>query len=292
MLVAGLRRDGVAAVHPAKLVTPERRANLRVRRRRVIRRRHPRRSRPSTRVGARGAAADGRAGRSAARGRAGELAHTRRPHGVQRRRAAQRGQARGLGRLRLRRTRLLEQLLHRQRRRQHRRGRRRHEAVGRALLGAMFDYSENKADYGGTASSCASRWARSTRATADGPWYVGASLGAGGLDYSTTRNITLGAATRSESGDTSGSQFVGRLVGGLLVHGRRLDARPEAEAHLPGIKVTSSRRAAAAHVDDLRPAEARVARHQPRLAGIRQDRCVRPFARVTWDTGKGRQPRA
>ena len=33
-------------------------------------------------------------------------------------------------------------------------------------------------------------------------------------EYDTTRNITLGAATRTETGNANGWQFVGRLIGG------------------------------------------------------------------------------
>ena len=73
-----------------------------------------------------------RAGRGADRRRAGELAHARRPDACRRstRRAAR--QARGVGRLRLRRRRLLDRRHQRQRRRQHRRRRRRHEALRQA----------------------------------------------------------------------------------------------------------------------------------------------------------------
>jgi outer membrane lipase/esterase len=84
----------------------------------------------------------------------------------------------------------------------------------RALIGVMFNYSENKADFGGASFKVTAPMGTLYTAYADGPWYVGASLGGAGLDYSTTRNITLGAATRTETGDTGGSQFVGRLAAG------------------------------------------------------------------------------
>ena len=84
----------------------------------------------------------------------------------------------------------------------------------RALIGAMFNYSENKADYGGMGFKLRVPMGTLYAAWVDGPWYVGATLGGGGLDYSTTRNIALGAATRTESADPGGSQFVGRLAAG------------------------------------------------------------------------------
>jgi outer membrane lipase/esterase len=84
----------------------------------------------------------------------------------------------------------------------------------RALVGVMFNYSENKADYGGAGFKLTAPMGTLYAAYADGPWYVGASLGGAGLDYGTTRDITLGAASRTESGDTGGSQFIGRLAAG------------------------------------------------------------------------------
>ena len=48
-------------------------------------------------------------------------------------------------------------------------------------------------------SSCASRCSRSTAGYGEGPWYVGATLGAGALDYSTERSISSAPATRTET---------------------------------------------------------------------------------------------
>jgi outer membrane lipase/esterase len=86
--------------------------------------------------------------------------------------------------------------------------------AGTATVGIMFNYSENKSDYGGAGFRLREPMGTVYGAWADGPWYVGASLGAGNLDFSTTRNVTLGAATRTESGETNGWHFVGRATGG------------------------------------------------------------------------------
>ncbi len=49
----------------------------------------------------------------------------------------------------------------------------------------------------------------------DGPWYLGATLGGGDLQYKDVdRTFALGMATRTESGATNGTHFVGRLLGG------------------------------------------------------------------------------
>jgi outer membrane lipase/esterase len=82
------------------------------------------------------------------------------------------------------------------------------------LVGLMFNYSENKADYGGASFKLREPMGTVYGAWAEGPWYAGASLGGGNLDFDTTRSITLGQATRSETGNTNGWQFVGRLTGG------------------------------------------------------------------------------
>lgn len=50
----------------------------------------------------------------------------------------------------------------------------------RALVGAMFNYSENKADYGGAGFKLTEPMGTLYGVYKDGPWYVGASLGGGG----------------------------------------------------------------------------------------------------------------
>jgi outer membrane lipase/esterase len=84
----------------------------------------------------------------------------------------------------------------------------------RLLVGAMFNYSENKTDFGGLDFKLKEPMGTVYVGYGEGPWYVGGTLGAGGLDYSTTRSIALGVATRDETGNTSGWQYVGRLMGG------------------------------------------------------------------------------
>jgi outer membrane lipase/esterase len=82
------------------------------------------------------------------------------------------------------------------------------------LAGAQFGYSENKGDMGVAGYKLTEPMATLYVGYGDGPWYLGGTVGAGSLDISTTRNIALGAATRTESGDTRGWQAVARLVGG------------------------------------------------------------------------------
>jgi len=101
----------------------------------------------------------------------------------------------------------------------------------RLLMGFQFAYSESDASYGALESKLREPTATFYAGYGEGPWYLGATLGGGGLDYDTSRNITFGAATRTESGTTRGWHTVGRLIGGYWFNlGRWL--------HGPTLKLT------------------------------------------------------
>lgn len=96
------------------------------------------------------------------------------------------------------------------------------------LVGGMFGYTENKGDFGGAGGGYTLRQPVGTfyMGYGEGPWYVGATLGAGSLDYNdVNRNIPLGTSVRNESGQTRGYEYTGRLLGGYwfklkdVVHG-------------------------------------------------------------------------
>jgi outer membrane lipase/esterase len=85
------------------------------------------------------------------------------------------------------------------------------------LIGGSFGYSENKGDFGGAGGGYKLRAPVGTfyLGYGEGPWYMGATLSAGGLDYSdVNRNIPLGLALRNESGQTRGNEYTARLLGG------------------------------------------------------------------------------
>jgi outer membrane lipase/esterase len=96
------------------------------------------------------------------------------------------------------------------------------------LVGLAFNYTEDKNDFGGGTGGFK---LRETAATAyvgygQGPWWVGATLGAGNLEYKDVhRNIQLGPLTRRESGNTNGSHVMASVLGGYwfaagtLLHG-------------------------------------------------------------------------
>ena len=98
----------------------------------------------------------------------------------------------------------------------------------RLLAGLMFSYSENKTDFGGEGGGFKLRQPVFTAYAGygEGPWYLGATFGAGSLDYTgINRNIKLGPLVRNESGQTRGYEYTGRLLGGYwfkyqdLIHG-------------------------------------------------------------------------
>jgi outer membrane lipase/esterase len=99
------------------------------------------------------------------------------------------------------------------------------------LAGIQFGYSEYKGDFGNGNGDFKLREPMFTlyAGMGEGPWYVGATLGVGSLDYSTTRNIQLGPVTRAESGDTKGYHNVARLLGGYWLHYKDWDHGPFAK---------------------------------------------------------------
>lgn len=87
----------------------------------------------------------------------------------------------------------------------------------RMLVGIAFGYTDDKSSLGNNAGSFKLEEATLTAYVGygDGPWYVGATLGGGTLDYrDIDRNITLGALNRTETGSTNGSHLMARALGG------------------------------------------------------------------------------
>ena len=87
------------------------------------------------------------------------------------------------------------------------------------LIGGMFGYTENKGDFGGSGGNYKLKETSGTLylgyGPATAPWWLGATLGIGDLDYSGIhRDITLGALTRTETADTKGWQVMTSVLGG------------------------------------------------------------------------------
>lgn len=113
--------------------------------------------------------------------------------------------------------------------------------VSNALrLGGLLGYSENKGDFG---SNSGGFKLNETMLTAyasfnPGPWYVGASVGAGDLDFKNVRrDIELGPTVRSETGRTKGNHIIARLIGGMNFGSQTFTHGPIASLSYQKIKV-------------------------------------------------------
>ena len=87
----------------------------------------------------------------------------------------------------------------------------------RLLTGIAFGYSDDKASFGDNGGGFKLNEASLTAYVGygQGPWYVGATLGAGDLDYRNIhRTFALGGGSRTETGDTHGTNVTARLLGG------------------------------------------------------------------------------
>ena len=157
----------------------------------------------------------------------------------------------------------------------------------RMLAGVMFGFTENKGDFGGAGGGYTLRQPVGTAYAGygDGPWNVGATFGAGDLDYSSiNRAIPLGTAVRTENSSGRGYEFTGRLLGGYwfamkdLIHGpyARL-AWTKAMVHQ--ISETSTDSTALNYAGQTREQLLWSAGWQ--VAGSLGG--VRPYARATWE---------
>ena len=85
------------------------------------------------------------------------------------------------------------------------------------LAGIAFGYTEDKSSLGNDGGGFKLDEATLTAygAWVNGPWYAGASVGGGDLDYRDIhRAITLGGGSRTDSGSTHGTHLMGRVLGG------------------------------------------------------------------------------
>lgn len=155
------------------------------------------------------------------------------------------------------------------------------------MIGGSFGYTDNKADFGGPGGGYKLRQPVGTfyAGYGEGPWYVGATLGAGALDYSdVNRQIPLGQGVRSETGQTRGYEYTGRLLGGYWLKFHDV-------LHGPYARVTYTKSVVRAYSEVGSDSTALMYGAQDReqllwslgwqVAG--NIGMVRPFARITWE---------
>ncbi|MCC7326992.1 MAG: autotransporter domain-containing protein [Burkholderiales bacterium] len=152
--------------------------------------------------------------------------------------------------------------------------------------GVQFAYTDYNGDFGNGGGDFKLREPMLTAygGYGEGPWYLGATLGLGALDYSTTRNIQLGATTRTESGDTSGYHVVGRLLGGYWFRYRDWDHGPFAKLTYNQIVVrqfSESGIDSTALTYNQQSNDSFWSSVGWQVAGVVNG--FRPFARATWD---------
>lgn len=157
----------------------------------------------------------------------------------------------------------------------------------RLLAGGAFGYSNHKADFGGGNGGFKLRETTGTAYAGygEGPWYLGATLGAGDLDYRDVhRDIRLGALTRTESGNTRGWHVMASVLGGYwfsyrdLLHGPFVRLAYQ-KIHVDAYSEQGSDSTALSYGEQQR--ESLVSSLGWQVAGRLGN--VRPFARVTWD---------
>jgi outer membrane lipase/esterase len=157
----------------------------------------------------------------------------------------------------------------------------------RWLAGIAFGYSQDKASLGNNGGGFKLDEATMTGYTtyADGPWYVGASIGGGDLDFRDIhRNITLGAGSRTESGTTRGTHLMARAFGGWWFNYAGWNHGPFARLTYEEVKVY-------AWSEEGTSSTAMSFGHQKRDALISSlgwqatgsIGSVRPYARITWE---------
>jgi outer membrane lipase/esterase len=153
------------------------------------------------------------------------------------------------------------------------------------LAGASADFTENKGDFGNGGYKLNQTSATVYVGYGEGPWYAGATLGAADLDYGDVhRDITLGAASRTESGDTRGWTMTGRLLGGYWFNAGDWIHGPTAkytyqEITVRGFQERGSNSTTMAYDQQERKSSILSVGWQAsgRIASIR------PYAKVTWD---------
>ena len=157
----------------------------------------------------------------------------------------------------------------------------------RMLIGGAFGYSDNKGDFGGGNGGYKLKETTGTLyiGYGEGPWYVGATAGAGDLDYSDVhRNIQLGALNRTESGETRGWHAMASVLGGYWfnyndwLHGPFARVSYQ-EVHVKAFSENGNDSTALSYGEQERTSLVTSLGWQ--VAGRIGN--ARPFARVTWE---------
>ena len=160
----------------------------------------------------------------------------------------------------------------------------------------MGTFAHSKGDFGGAGGGYTMKAPIGTMYAGygDGPWYVGATVGAGSLDYSDIdRAIPLGAGVRNENAEARGTEYTGRLLGGYWFAMKDLLHGPYArltwtKASVHAFSETSTDSTALYYDEQNRYQLLWSAGWQ--VAG--SFGAIRPYARVTWEYDSRDQERS
>jgi len=155
------------------------------------------------------------------------------------------------------------------------------------LLGIAFNYTEDKNDFGAGAGGFKLKETAATvyAGWGQGPWWLGATLGAGNLDYGDVhRNIQLGPLTRVETANASGSHIMGSVLGGYWFNAGTLLHGPYVRLAWQDVRVNE-------FSENSTDSTALSYGEQKRTSFITslgwqatgQIAMLRPFARITWE---------
>ncbi len=166
----------------------------------------------------------------------------------------------------------------------------------RMLVGLMGTFAQSKGDFGGAGGGYTMKAPIGTMYAGygDGPWYVGATVGVGSLDYSDIdRAIPLGAGVRNENAEARGGEYTGRLLGGYWFAMKDLLHGPYArltwtKASVHAFSETSTDSTALNYDEQNRYQLLWSAGWQ--VAG--SFGAIRPYARVTWEYDSRDQERS
>lgn len=155
------------------------------------------------------------------------------------------------------------------------------------LVGVAFNYTENKSDLG--SSGAGDYKLKETAATVYagygyGPWWVGATFGAGDLDYDVRRGVQLGALSRTENGHPNGSHIMASVLGGYWFAAGTVLHGPFARIAWQDVSVdafseSGNDSTALSYAEQKR--KSLISSLGWQVAG--QLGAVRPFGRVTWE---------
>ncbi|MDQ6619473.1 MAG: autotransporter domain-containing protein [Pseudomonadota bacterium] len=156
----------------------------------------------------------------------------------------------------------------------------------RLLVGAVFGYTENRVNFAQSGFKLREATGTLYAGYGEGPWYLGATIGASDLDYRDVhRDITLGAATRTETATTRGYATTARVLGGYWFNlGSNIIHGPSLRYTYQDIKVRAFSEAGSSSTAmsfDQQSRKSGVASLGWQIAGTFG--ALRPFARASWE---------